>query len=138
TTQCHQPEGVLRSSGSKSVSTKLLVPAGAPCQDSAGDTLPPEQPKAFAVYFSGTLTTSRESGLLRTKSEAQLAVGPAMHRREASRGAVQVRRSGFELIGVHPSRIPAAASVSVSSNRVNVVTPGASTSSRRRSPRRSW
>jgi len=28
--------------------------------------------------------------------------------------------------------------VSVSSNRVNVVTPGASTSWRRRSPRRSW
>ena len=41
--------GVLRSSGSNSVSAKLRVPAGAPLQCSSGDVLPPVQPKAFAV-----------------------------------------------------------------------------------------
>src|ERR1700730_1070200 len=70
-TQCHQPEGVLRSSGSNNVSTKLFVPDGAPCHRSAGETLPPEHPKALAVYFSGTLITSWESELVKTKSEAE-------------------------------------------------------------------
>src|SRR6185437_10013583 len=120
------PEGVLRSSGSKRVSTKLFVPAGAPCQASAGDTLPPEQPNALAVYFSGTLTASLESGLVRTKSAARLAVVSSVQKRaasEASRRAVCVRRSGHELICVHSVRVPAAARVSVSAHRVNGLHP---------------
>ena len=38
-TQCQKPDGV-GASGSKQVTTKLLVPSGAPLQDSCGDVLP--------------------------------------------------------------------------------------------------
>src|SRR5664280_780777 len=44
TSQCQKPEPV-GASGSKQVTAKLLVPAGAPLHLRCGDLLPPAQPK---------------------------------------------------------------------------------------------
>src|ERR1700678_3525207 len=56
TTQCHHPDGVLRSSGSNSVTTKLFVPAGAPVHFHGGDIFPRVQQKRFAVYWRKYVT----------------------------------------------------------------------------------
>src|SRR5689334_23182111 len=48
TTQCQKPDPV-GASGSNIVSTKLLVPWGAPCHESWGETLPPVQPKPLST-----------------------------------------------------------------------------------------
>jgi len=62
-TQCHQPEGVLRSSRSNRVMTKLLVPAGAPSHANGGERLPPVQPTLFSRYSFGKPGPRLVSGL---------------------------------------------------------------------------
>jgi hypothetical protein len=47
--QCHHPDGVLYSSGSNNVTTKLLVPAGVSVHCNGGDTFFPVHPKTFAI-----------------------------------------------------------------------------------------
>src|SRR5450759_3818689 len=64
TVQCHHPlpEGA---SGSYTVSARLLVPAGAPLQASAGDTFLPEQPKPLKTWSMPMVAPSFSVGEVR-------------------------------------------------------------------------
>src|ERR1700730_2059500 len=62
TPQCHQPLP-LGASGSCIRSAKLLVPAGGLLQDSAGETLPPLQPKPLNTCRSAIVPPAEISGL---------------------------------------------------------------------------
>src|SRR5262252_3237219 len=63
TTQCHHPLPV-GASGSYIVSAKLLVPAGAPLQESAGERLFPVQPMTVATCAFPTVPPSLMSVLV--------------------------------------------------------------------------
>src|SRR5213076_2743116 len=64
TTQCHQPLPV-GASGSYMVTAKLLAPAGAPLQYSAGETLLPVQPKPLNTCSLAMVAPSLRSVLVR-------------------------------------------------------------------------
>ena len=68
-TQCQNPLPV-GASGSKAVTAKLLVPAGAPDQLSAGDTFLPVQPKLLNTKVSAIFAPSEISGLFSSNAGA--------------------------------------------------------------------
>src|SRR6185437_4500213 len=63
TTQCHQPLPV-GASGSCTMRAKLLVSAGAPLQASAGETLPPWQPKPLNTCAAAMVAPGDRSVLV--------------------------------------------------------------------------
>src|SRR6516164_6149513 len=73
TIQCHQPLPV-GASGSCISSAKLWVPAGAPLQASAGDTLPPLQPNSLNTWALASVVPSVKSVLVRVN----LAMAPSV------------------------------------------------------------
>src|SRR6478672_6402986 len=81
TTQCHQPLPV-GASGSKMLTAKLLVPAGAPLQLSAGERLPPLQPKPFNTCSLEMVAPSWRSALVKVMLCASAAL--ALSRLRAS------------------------------------------------------
>src|SRR5689334_4784744 len=76
TTQCHQPLPV-GASGSYMVTAKLLVPVGAPLQLSAGETLPPVQPKPLNTCSLAMVAPSLISALVRVRLCACAALTPS-------------------------------------------------------------
>src|SRR5574340_922459 len=69
TTQCHQPLPV-GASGSKTVTAKLLVPAGTSFQVSSGDTFWPLQPKPLNTCFRPTAPLAGTSVLESSNANA--------------------------------------------------------------------
>src|ERR1700730_7191084 len=74
-TQCHQPLPV-GASGSYMVTAKLLVPLGAPLQLSAGEPLPPVQPKPLNTCSLAMVAPSLRSVLARLMLCAFAALEP--------------------------------------------------------------
>src|SRR6478672_856867 len=66
TTQCQKPLPV-GASGSYVVTTKLLVPAGAPLHWSAGETFCPGHPMMLPTFFSAIVAPGLRSGLVSVK-----------------------------------------------------------------------
>src|SRR5689334_17936347 len=66
TTQCHQPLPV-GASGSCTMRAKLLVPAGAPLQASAGEMLLPWQPKLLKTCAAAMVPPGDRSVLVSLK-----------------------------------------------------------------------
>src|ERR1700733_14377352 len=75
TTQCQKPLPV-GASGSNMVTAKLLVPAGAPLQPSAGEMSPPLQPKPFSACWWAIVAPWVISGLVKVKLCAFAAPAP--------------------------------------------------------------
>src|SRR5437016_13060916 len=69
TIQCHHPLPV-GASGSYTVTAKLLVPAGGFFQASAGETLPPSQPKPLYSCAAAIVAPGLTSALSRLKALA--------------------------------------------------------------------
>ncbi len=78
--QCQKPAPV-GASGSNRLSAKLLAPAGAPDQTSAGERLPPAQPKRSPTCGSPTRAPGARSGLVSVSGSAPAAEAPMMSRR---------------------------------------------------------
>src|SRR5439155_4861945 len=76
TTQCQKPLPV-GASGSYMLTAKLLVPLGAPLQLSAGETLPPVQPKPLSTCSLAMLPPSLMSGLVKVMFCALATVAPS-------------------------------------------------------------
>src|SRR5438105_2286318 len=74
--QCHRPLPT-SASGSNRVTAKLLVPAGAPLQFSAGETLPPLHPEPLESCSALILPPSAISGLV-TRNSPALAAAAAV------------------------------------------------------------
>src|SRR5579875_1502696 len=70
TVQCHQPLPV-GASGSYIVMAKLLVPCGAPDQDSAGERSPPLQLPPLNTWASGIVPPLAKSGVVTVNPAAQ-------------------------------------------------------------------
>src|ERR1700722_7665973 len=74
--QCHQPLPV-GASGSSTRSAKLCVPLGALLQESAGERLPPWQPKPLNTWASAIFAPALMSGLARVNFAAALSAAMA-------------------------------------------------------------